>query len=242
MNHIYKCMHEVNSYQVDFKDKMKVSSIFQIMQDAAGEGASLLGVGKEVLMSNDIAWILSRIELKIYKHPKHKDKFQINTWPNKPMMMFHPRSFRMYDDDHNVVMEANTIWTLLDLNKRNIVTSDLHEFNFPTDLEVKPILPLPSKINVSSVVCDKEYEVKYSDLDCNLHVNNTKYIEWMFDMIPFVEIKDMEIESITTNYLKEIRLGDKVNLGYNKEGNVYTFAFKVNDEVCFSSKLVVKGE
>ena len=194
MNHIYKCMHEVNSYQVDFKDKMKVSSIFQIMQDAAGEGASLLGVGKEVLMSNDIAWILSRIELKIYKHPKHKDKFQINTWPNKPMMMFHPRSFRMYDDD------------------------------------------------VSSVVCDKEYEVKYSDLDCNLHVNNTKYIEWMFDMIPFVEIKDMEIESITTNYLKEIRLGDKVNLGYNKEGNVYTFAFKVNDEVCFSSKLVVKGE
>jgi len=62
----------------------------------------------------------------------------------------------------------------------------------------------------------------------------------MMDLLPIDEIKNMKIKSVITNYIHEIVYGDEVDLCYIKEENSYTFAFKKENEVCFSAYLEVE--
>lgn len=240
MKNEFNKKHIVNSYEVDYNRSLRLDNLFMLMQDVATIAANELGVGKDKLDKYDSAWVLSRIQINIKDSILENDEMSLTTWPCKPMFTFHPRCITINDEKGNVIVEAVTIWTILDLKNRSLANLDLFELGFPTDLEIKPILPLPKKIDTSKVEFIKKYTPRYSDIDVNNHVNNTKYITWMLDLLPFEEVRNMKIKSITTNYIHEVVYGDEVDLCYIKEGNTYTFAFKKNDEVCFSAFIEVE--
>jgi acyl-ACP thioesterase len=241
MKNEFSKSHIVNSYEVDVNRKLRLDNLFMLMQDVATDAACLLGVGKDDLDKYDIAWVLSRIQIEYLKPIHENDKLVLTTWPCKPLFTFHPRCIVIYDDQGEEVLRANTIWTLLNIKERNISNVDVFEIGFPSDLETKPILPLPKKIDVSKVEYIKMYSPKYSDIDSNHHVNNTKYLTWMMDLLPLEDIINMNIVGVTTNYIHELKYNDEVQLGYVKEGNSYIFAFKKDDEVCFSAKIDIEG-
>lgn len=241
MKNIFSFKHRVTSYEVDYKNKMRYDMLLQIMQDVAGGSATELGASSDVLLKHDAAWVLSRIYLKINREPLFDEVITINTWPIKPMMTFHPRCFQVLSNDGEVLVEANTIWTILDIKERKISSFDLFSTPFPRDLEEKAILPLPRKIIVDNIDLSEIYYPKYSCIDTNFHVNNTKYVSWMFDLLPLEEIKNMKIVGITLNYVKEIYYNQKVEMGYKKENNSYLFSFVVDNEVCFNGKIDVEG-
>lgn len=234
--------HTINTYEVDFKKDIKLNSLFMLLQEAATRAAMALGVGQSELEPLNTAWVLSRVQVNLKKIPVEFDEITILTWPVKPMFSFHPRCFQILDKEDNVIGEVNTIWTLLDLKERNISKVDLFSLGFPNDLEERPIIPSPRKIDTSKVELIKKYYPLYSDLDVNNHVNNTKYISWMMDLLPMDEIKNMKVKSITTNYIHELKYKDEVKLCYIKEENVYTFAFKKSDEVCFSAIIEIERD
>lgn len=240
MKNEFSKSHIVNSYEIDSNRKLRLDNLFMLMQDVATTAANILNVGKDDLDKFDIAWVLSRIQIEIDKSIYENDKLVLSTWPCKPLFSFHPRCIVIYDDQGEVILKANTIWTLLNIKERSLANNDIFELGFPTDLEAKPILPLPKKIDTSKVEYIKTYSPKYSDIDSNNHVNNTKYITWMMDLLPIDEINSFNIKSVTTNYIHEVVYGDKIDLCYIKEDDSYTFAFKKNGEVCFSAKLDVE--
>ena len=47
---------KVRAYDVDFKNKLKVSSIFNYMQDAASSHADNLNVGYKQLLKEELFW------------------------------------------------------------------------------------------------------------------------------------------------------------------------------------------
>jgi acyl-ACP thioesterase len=234
---VFTQTHLCNTYEVDFKKELRPNNIFMLLQEAATRAANALGVGQDNLDPYHTAWVLSRVQVNIKRIPTEFENVRINTWPIKPMFTFHPRNFEVLSENNEVLMEANTIWTLLDLKERNISNIDIHKLGFPTDLEEKSILPLPKKIDVSKVEYKKVYYPLYSDLDINNHVNNTRYVAWMMDMLSLSEIEEIRVTSITTNYIHELKYNDEVHLGYYKDENSYTFAFKKDEEVCFSAKV-----
>lgn len=241
MKNNFSLKHRVTSYEVDLENKMRYDMLFQIMQDVAGGSATELGASSDVLAKNNAAWVLSRIVLKVNRMPLFDENITINTWPIKPMMTFHPRCFQVLSRDGEVLVEANTIWTILDIKERKISSFDLFSTPFPKDLEEKTILPLPRKIVVDGVELNKVCYPRYSCIDTNYHVNNTKYVSWMFDLLPIEEIQNMKIVGVTLNYVKEIYYNQKVEMGYKKENNSYIFSFMVDKEVCFNGKIDVEG-
>ena len=48
------------------------------------------------------------------------------------------------------------------------------------------------------------FPVKPSDLDINLHVNNTRYVQWIFDSQPFDFLNSHEIAAAEINFAQEI--------------------------------------
>ena len=81
--------------------------------------------------------------------------------------------------------------------------------------------------------------VRYSDIDLNGHLNNTKYIEYILDMKNSSFYKKKEIVSILINYEKELMDGDVVSLYSNEENPEYIIG-KVEDKNIFEVLITYK--
>ena len=55
---------------------------------------------------------------------------------------------------------------------------------------------------------EKEFEVRYFDIDTNDHVNNVQYVEWALEAIPVNIKNDYTLKRLKTIYKKEVNLGD----------------------------------
>ena len=65
----------------------------------------------------------------------------------------------------------------------------------------------------------KEFNVRYSDIDLNLHVGNVTYLGWILETIPFEIMTDYKIYSVKIKYQKELTYGDKVSVKTEMEYN-----------------------
>lgn len=63
MNNIYQETKTIRAYDVDFNNKIKISSVFNLLQDVASVHADLLGLGFKDLYKLDLGWVLSWVKL-----------------------------------------------------------------------------------------------------------------------------------------------------------------------------------
>ena len=62
----------------------------------------------------------------------------------------------------------------------------------------------------------------YTDLDINGHMNNTRYMDWVDDLIPSAFHRDHPLKEFTVCYLNEAKEGQKLTLNWNLgEGPVF---------------------
>ena len=62
--------------------------------------------------------------------------------------------------------------------------------------------------------CTEIHKVKYSDLDQNRHVNNARYVEWIFDLIDPDLLEKKSPAFFSIEYKHEVKAGDSVQLAY----------------------------
>ena len=78
--------------------------------------------------------------------------------------------------------------------------------------------------------------VRYSDIDLNGHLNNTKYVEFIVDTHEPEFYRHHKIASIEINYDHEIRGSQEVVL-YSNKNNPEVITGKVNGNTHFTSLL-----
>jgi acyl-ACP thioesterase len=83
-----------------------------------------------------------------------------------------------------------------------------------------------------------ERRIVYSDLDYNMHMNNTKYADMLCDFIPLEEVSRLRGMSLT--YLHEARFGDTIRLLGQKSDEGYLFR-TVNEEgtSCIEAQVII---
>ena len=93
------------------------------------------------------------------------------------------------------------------------------------------------------------HQVRYTDMDFNMHANNAKYIEWVMDSVDIEQLKNYRIREFQINYIQEAHFGDKVDiyssLPDNSSDNPQLEIFYVGkrgDSVIFECKLDIIRE
>ena len=77
----------------------------------------------------------------------------------------------------------------------------------------------------------------YSELDLNGHVNNTRYLNWIDDLLPDTYHKKGSIRSIQLNFQKEIQADTRVTLAERIEGPSFSVAgILPNGNLAFQAK------
>lgn len=207
----------VRTYDVDFKNQLKVNSIFNFMQDVASEHAKNLGLGWEDLQDAGLFWALSWVKIEFLDYAKFEDTIKVKTWPKGKYRLYALRDFLLSDGQGKIFCRAATAWLLVNVKSKRV--NDLK--NLPKDIPYlsneHALTDLPEKISIES---KKESVFKknivYTDVDMNLHVNNEKYIEYILNCFSQEYYQENNIKSLQVSFLSETKYGDELEINVNK--------------------------
>jgi len=159
-------------------------------------------------------WILTHWQVEIAAYPKVGEKINIATWPVRFKGYFGERGFEAVNMDGKTILAANSNWILLDRStlkpvRPNEAIAQKYGASFPFILQKDFALPaldgfVPLNVN--------QYTTTRRDIDTNNHVNNVKYLEWVFCHIPNEIYTGYKPTALKVAYKKETLLGETLNI------------------------------
>lgn len=204
---------QVRSYDTDSTGRLKMVSLFNYFQEAAGNQAANLGIGYDVLQGAGLLWVLSRVKVKIEHLPNWGDRVTLQTWPKGHEGPLFLRDFLLRDEKKETLVAGTSGWLLLDQahyrpHLADALPVEFKEFVTRHALEepLKKIRPQEALVPVY------ERKVLLNDLDVNNHVNNARYVEWIMDCYEPADILAKTVRSLQVNYVGEVSSGDAVKL------------------------------
>lgn len=225
---------EINYHEIDYKKRALFTTIMQYFEDGSMDQSEKLGVGFEYLKENNIAWILYKWDVQIKRYPLFGEKVIVRTMPYGCRKFYAYRRFEVVDSNGEVIAIGNSIWFLIDLNKKRLkkVTDDIKKPYGLEGLEEEPFKIEKLKLPDKEFTYKKHFTVRYSDIDTNLHVNNVKYISWVIETIPLEVILEYTMSRLIISYEKEVNYGNDINVYgeiIEEEEGKLVFLHKVED-------------
>lgn len=242
MEPIYSHEFEINDLHVDCQGRLLPSKILYLMQEVAGIHFAQLSMDYESLAQRGLFWAITRNKVQITRLPLRGEKLRLETWPMPTTKVAYPRSIIAYDEAGNEVFRSITLWVLMDLNKRSMILPGKSGIDVAGTLrgnELAAPLGLPAKaLNNRSSRC-----VRFTDLDRNGHMNNTKYMDWIWDLLPSGFHGQHSLREFTVCYLSEAREDQELSLSweFTEDGTLYVDANRNNEdksERIFAAKIL----
>jgi len=100
-------------------------------------------------------------------------------------------------------------------------------------------LTVPRAIVARPMANTKACTVGYSLLDRNGHMNNTRYMDWVDDLLGSDFHRDHPVQEFTVCYLNEAREGDAITLSYElTDGPALTVDATRGEDRIFSAQIL----
>lgn len=213
LQRIWQDEYLVNWYEADLTGQAKLSSICNYLQESAWRHANHLGFGFQDAQARNEVWVIIGLMLKLLRHPQWGETIRVETWPKGIDRLFAFRDFRILDQQDRVIGAATSSWMILDITTRRprpveIVRDMLHLATRQDILDKNPPHLQPTA-NLRPLY---SREVRFSELDFNGHVNNTRYIDWCMDAFSAEWHKANKVQTLTINYLSEVRGSDAIGI------------------------------
>ena len=217
MKNTFQLPITINSFRVDYSRNLTIPALLENLQEAAWSHASLNGAGWDDLHRHNALWVLSRFHIAIERMPKWQENVTLETWSKLPDGVTAYRDFEMTDAEGAVIVKAASVWHILDAKTFRIQKIETLMNAFPHCENRHVFNENPLKIAAfESNETAKIQHVKYSDIDMNNHVNNTKYVQWIFDDLDTDFIKTHSIKDLQINYIAQLQLGDTYTIHHKQ--------------------------
>ena len=122
MEPIYIQNFTIDDASVDRFGRMKPSSMLYIAQEMGGRHSQLMRVDYNALASRHLFWAVIRHRVQITRCPTLGETLRVETWPLPTTRSAYPRSVVAYDAQGNEVFRCMTLWVLMDLDTRRMIT------------------------------------------------------------------------------------------------------------------------
>ncbi len=221
---VYKQEMRIPSAQTDLSGQWRPSAILETMQDMAGAHAELLGVGRSMLIQHNTVWVLTRVEVEMDRYPASGELISIETFPMPCRRVFFPRYFIFRDAAGNEIGRAGSLWVLLDFTTRRMSPGREIAALMPDNSDLIAPLGLPGPVTeVSGVIEEETILPRYTDIDVNQHVNNTKYLDWCCNALGIEAMKESCLSHIVINYDAEVLPGQEVRAQLRRLGDDFSY-------------------
>lgn len=210
----YQEAYTVPFYASDAFKKMKISSLLAVALQLSGIQSTKLG-RSDVWVDEKYHyfWAVIEYEVEIVRLPDFSQELLIETEATSYNKFFCYRNFWFKDKSGNSLVKIKSTWVLMDKASRKIerVADDIVA---PYESEKIAKIIRPHKFvkfdNLEKPLQTQTYPVRFSDLDMNGHVNNTKYYDWACDMLDMAFRKSHEPSKIFIKYNHEVLYGSEI--------------------------------
>ena len=213
MEPIYRQTFTIEHMHVDRFGRAKLSVLLYFVQEAAGQHCSLLAVDHTVLSHKHLFWAVTRNRVQITRLPRLYEKITVETWPMPTTRVAYPRSVVAYDKNGNELFRSISLWVLMDTQTRAMILPGKSGIAVPGTLTGTE-LAVPHAIASRPMKNAATRTVGYTLLDCNGHMNNTFYMDWVDDLLPSAFHETHPVQEFTVCYLNEAREGEQIVLHY----------------------------
>jgi len=211
----------INDMAVDRYGFLKPSAILFYAQEVAGQHCMELSVDYDTLASRQMFWAVIRHRVQITRLPTRGETIRVETWPMPTTRVAYPRSVVAYDEAGNECFRSISLWVLMDLNTRNMILPGKSGIEVAGTLRGNELAP-PSSLAPALPGSHSSRTVAYTDLDRNGHMNNTRYLDWTWDLLPSAFHLEHRAREITVCYFSEGLEGQTLELewGFPEEGSL----------------------
>ena len=164
------------------------------------------------------AFILSKIKLEFNETIRAYDNLEAVTYPCDSRGYSFLRCYSL-EKDGRTVGRAVSIWALVDTETHSLVRVNNFELGLST---YEPHSLSLSRFSLPTELREVgKYEVRYQDVDQNMHMNNTAYPNMYSNYLP---LSNKRIQSISINYLNEAKMGTTLTvLMYRASDELFYF-------------------
>ena len=233
---VYERQLTLRSSDVDALRRLRLSTLFTLLQEAAIAHTTELGMGREKTLDKGLLWIVTRQQLRIRRLPLYDETVTLSSWPGETMHLYFPRCFRLRDAAGGTLLEASTLWALMDAESRHIVFPEEHGIRIEADKAEKSF-DMPAAPRLPDFDRGQSFTVPYSYTDLNGHMNNARYPDLAEDLMP-PALRGGQIREILTEYGGEASEGESILLKTATEAHSFGMAgFSEDGKRLFRLKL-----
>lgn len=214
MQPIFQKDFELTDIYVDRYGRLKPSSILIFAQEVAGMHCTELSVDSSVLEKMHLFWAVSRHRVQITRLPRIGETIHVETWPMPTTRVAYPRSMVAYDEKGNECFRSVTLWVLMDLDTRNMILPGKSGIVVSGTVRGGE-LAIPGGLIPKPLGSQRQRQVCFTDLDRNGHMNNTRYLDWINDLLPSPFHAANHLKEFTVCYLSEAKEGQTLTLNWD---------------------------
>lgn len=214
----YKMKMKIPFDMSDMNGHIKLPSLILLSLQVSGSQSAQLGVSdKEILEKYNLVWIITEYDIDVIRLPRFAEEITIETEALSYNRLFCYRRFTIYDESGQAIIQMLASFALMDRDSRKVHSVD-PEMVAPYQSEFsKKIIRGPKYTDLDNPT-SKDYHVRFYDLDMNGHVNNSKYLDWIFEVMGADFLMNHIPQKINLKYVKEVRPGGMISSSYELDG------------------------
>ena len=204
----------VDDMAVDRFGYLKPSAILYYAQEVAGAHCKALALDYDTLARRRMFWAVIRHRVQITRLPTQGETIRVETWPMPTTRAAYPRSVVAYDENGNECFRSISLWVLMDLDTRNMILPGKSGITVSGALRGTE-LAVPQSLAPGQLRSSRSRTVCYTDLDRNGHMNNTRCLDWVYDLLPSEFHRAHPLREFTVCYFSEGREGQELTLRWD---------------------------
>ncbi len=234
MSGIYERTLLLGSEHVDCFRRLRVSTLFELLQTASIRHTEALGMGRDKTLDRGLLWVVARQHAVVGRMPIYDERVTLRSWPGKTMRVLFPRYYELLSERGETLVRASAVWSLMDMETRAVAFPEEHGVEIAGE-ERDGELPYLAKLRTLAAPNAFDFVVPYSYVDLNGHMNNTRYFDLAEDAIPAAE-SGKTLREVRAEYGGEVRLGTTLHVCWGEQGGEY-YVNGSTDRPCFRMSL-----
>ena len=232
----YSEQYEIRWHDTDATLKIRPTQLLALMQETSNRHIASSGMSLDELRAKKkLGFILSKTRVEIARRPEALENITVETWTNPSRSFGFNRSFLVRVGEE-IVAKADTFWALVGIEDHHVhkmeETGDVFEDEPPVELSLPPRLRIPNQLPLTEL---GKRKIVYSDLDYNMHMNNTRYADMLCDFLLLDEVD--RLRGFSLSYLHEAAYGHTVTVLGTDEGSRYFRTVNEEGTVCLEAQL-----
>ncbi|MBQ9267083.1 MAG: hypothetical protein IJ217_02220 [Clostridia bacterium] len=232
MDYHYSQKYYIGYSDVDRNNRLKLSKILDLLQNAATGHSHMIGYGAQRMIELGMGWLVLAWKVKILDYPKSDTYVEVRTWSRGTKGIRAYRDLEILDENGKTLILASSHWVLYNLIEKKLMKMlpEMQEGYGALEREALDT-PIAKSLEEITEGVKQEIVIGKRDLDTNGHVNNARYADFILEVLP----DDFVVNEFEIHYKKQTMYGEKLTVIFdgttcvmkNEEGETKIIA-KIN--------------